>query len=225
MPFQRKNRQILLQWCRLSFPELFTAKPVILQGKPASAPRFSCIVTVDPRQVAAIQQLENEIVAESWPEGVPPNLKRALTRGEVARPSDPNLKGQWVISANAKQDSPPQVVERDPNTGTHIALRDRSQIYSGCEAHVHVGLYSSQMSVQSPQINCGLNLVIPTGRHFPRFDNRPDADQILASPPDLAPPPGAEGQFSTPPVGDSAPWEDPAQQQGAAFDPDDPTAW
>ena len=215
MPFKRHSKAVTLRWARLSFPAIWEPKQVTIQGQPRGAARFSSLIIVLPEQVPEIQAIENELIAQSWPEGLPPgiNLRRALILGEHRRPGDANLAGHWTLSANAAIDSPPQVCQQNPaNPGMYIQLTaetGRDLVYSGCEAHVSVGIFTTQMKVNEPQIDVGLNIVMPTGRQFPRFDNRPTAQSAFG-----------DGDFgNAPPAPDVAPGVAPPAQSPAGQEP------
>ena len=109
MPFQRTSRKITLWGSRLSFPHLFHAEHVKVQGKIVSnEKRFSVRVIVNPSLIGAVQAIEEELIRESWPEGLPPGvqIKRAMQPGEVVAPNDPQMAGTMILSANAKEESP-----------------------------------------------------------------------------------------------------------------------
>lgn len=220
MSFKRHNQAITLWRARLSFPNLFEAKPIIMRGQEVGAPRFSVIVLPTPEQCQQIYEIENWLIAQSWPDGVPQGvqIKRALISGDVHRPGDPNLAGKMLVTANAKQDSPPQIVSihRDA-TGHFPPLTDRHYIYSGCEANVGVGLYTTQLKVSEPQINVGLNSVQPTEREMDRFDNRPTADQTFGADPYA----GDYAQAGIQP-GAGQPWQQGQQQPPAQGQPQQP---
>lgn len=185
--FKRHSHPVTIWNARLSFPEIFEPKPIVINGQQVGDPRYSCrVIVTDPAKIAEVQRIEEELIRQSWPQGVPPgiNIRRALQRGETAYPRDPQMAGLWILSANARPQSPPQVVSihRDAQ-GNFPPLTDRQHIYSGCEANVHVGIYTTQLNVQAPQIDCGLNSVQPTERAMDRFDGRVSATQAFADNP------------------------------------------
>ena len=198
MPFQRHSEAITCWWSRLSFPHIWEPQPVKSEGRAISEPRYSTVVILADEMVPLIQQLEARLIAQSWPEwanGQPPpgiNLVRAIKPGAIIRPGDPNLEGKWCLSANAKQDSPPWVVMEDAQ-GTLVPITDRSKVYAGCEAHVSLGLYTTQIKAAEPQINVGLNGIKLTGRAFPSFENRVTAEQAMKGGPSMAAPPPPPG--------------------------------
>lgn len=191
------NRQLKLYFARLGFPKIWDAEPIVIAGQPKGDPQYSTQVAIDAYDpffadiIAKIQQAEQEIVAEAWPEGPPSILKRALMWGPEAHPKDPNLTKSWVLHANAKQDQPPTILVENPagsrNMVTLTKEAGRELIYSGCEAHVAVGLFSYTRTATDGGIGCALNLVIPTGRAFPRFDNRATGASMVEDMPTGAP--------------------------------------
>lgn len=198
MPFQRQSEAVTCWWSRLSFPHIWEPKPVMSNGQAISEPRYSAVIILADEMVQRLLEVEARLIAQSWPDwanGNPPpgiNLLRAMKPGATVRPGDPNLEGKWVLSANAKQDSAPWVVKRDAQ-GNLIPITDRSQVYAGCEAHVSVGLYTTQIKISEPQINVGFNGIELTGRQFPSFENRVTAEQAMKGGPDVAAPPPPPG--------------------------------
>ena len=180
MSFQRHSHTLTVWWARLSFPHVWEPQPIKKRGKLVGDPRYSCLVVLDPKINAAaiqqIQRIEKDLIEKSWGGNPPGKVLPALKHGEEIRPNDANLKGKMVLSANAKLDSPPQVHEQMPD-GNYRLTNERSLIYSGCEAHVNVGLYTDDLS--DMQVCTGLNVVIPTKRILPRFDNRPTIESIM----------------------------------------------
>ncbi len=187
------NRQITGWYARLSFPKVFVPEPVKLDGQPSGAPVFSVMLCWDMNdpatavEVQRLQGIEEDMMRTAFEgEAIPPGFKRALKKGAVVRPNDPNLAGMWVMNAYASEDSPPSVVE-DDGRGNSLVITDRSKVYSGCEAHVAVGLFTYRKSSVNTGIGCGLNIIKITGRSFPRFDNRQTADQAFKETPPQAP--------------------------------------
>ncbi len=225
---KKSNRQLTVFWSRLSFPVVWEPKPVKIGGIPKGAPIFSATVVIEncPEHAATIQKIqqnEDEIIAEAWPDGAPVGLKRALKWGPHAHPNDRNLTNAYVLHANAKQEDPPQVVMEDPpSSGIARALgaeEGRPLVYSGCEAHVSVGLFAYGANAEGG-VGCALNMVMVTGRRFGRFDNRASANDVLANLPSTAPPPAPAGatpppapQFQQQPVQQQPVQQQPVQQQ------------
>ena len=252
MPFQRHSEQFTCHYARLSFPNVWVPKPIMMNGRQIGDPRYSALVLVDPRQVPVLQQLIQRLVTQSWPEwaqGQPPAgiaLKGGLRQGEIVRPGDEHLAGQWVLSANASADKPPRVVTQDPGTGEFHPVTDQSLVYSGCEAHVFIGVFTTQMSVSEPQVNFGLNKICLTGRQLPGFGGYTTDEQAFGNGPSIDAPPVPEGvvPVAPPPVAQPSPQANgvPVQPYGGAqlprhpsqggpavgqrpYDPNDPTTW
>lgn len=230
MPFQRKSEKLICWFSRLSFPHLFTATPIVRQGQPIGEPFFSTIVILHDEIVERIRAVEARLIAQSWPEwgpaGEPPpgiTLKHALKRGETVRAKDPHLAGKWVLSANAKKNSKPWVVTKDHASGNYLPVTDESLVYAGCEGHVSVGLYTTQIQAAAPQIDVGLNGVELTLRPMPSFESRLSAEQALGSGPDVAapPPPPGSPDVVTPNYYPGV----EADLTGPSYDPADPMTW
>lgn len=62
----------------------------------------------------------------------------------------PECQGCWVFTASAKEDYPPQILDRRVQP-----IIDRSQVYSGCWAHVAISIYA--YNNQTKGIGFGLN--------------------------------------------------------------------
>lgn len=215
MPFQRHSRVITLPYCRLSFPHIFEAQPITQQGRVIGDPRYSTLVVLSPKALEMVRAAEGEVIRASWPEWggtTPPagvTLTRALREGAVARPGDANLEGKYFVSANAKQDSPPLVFRKVQGNLVRVdSVEGRPLIYSGCEAHVEVGIYSTQLQVAQPQINVGLNQILLTERPMKRFDGRHSAEQAFGTVDELgeAPPVDGDAGMGEPPADDPMAW-------------------
>ena len=147
----KASRQLELYYVRLGFPNIWEAKPIMMNGRPKGDPIFSAQVVIDAydpnlaAMVQKIQQAENEIIAIAWPNGVPAVFKKGLMWGPEVHPKDKNVATSWVLHANAKAEDPPQVVmENPPGSGVTVPLTKetaRDLVYSGCEAHVGIGLF------------------------------------------------------------------------------------
>ena len=201
MPFQRHSRVITLPYCRLSFPHIFEAQPITQQGRVIGDPRYSTLVVLSPKALEMVRAAEGEVIRASWPEWggtTPPagvTLTRALREGAVARPGDANLEGKYFVSANAKQDSPPLVFRKVQGNLVRVSAEEgRPLIYSGCEAHVEVGIYSTQLQVAQPPMK--------------RFDGRHSAEQAFGTVDELgeAPPVDGDAGMGEPPADDPMAW-------------------
>ena len=220
MPFQRHTQNMTAWWSRLSFPKIWEPAPVKVKGAQIGEPRFSALIVLTDRALAEIRAIEADLITKSWPEGLPPDIqvKSCLRRGEIHRPEDANLKGKFYVSANSSIDWPKHT--RDPNDpsvkaaidqarprvftktadGNRAETLNRSLVYSGCEAHVRLGIYTTQLNAAEPQVNVGLNLIELTGRQLPSFGGMETADQAFGDEADAPPPPMVEGAIDAPPT-------------------------
>jgi hypothetical protein len=237
MPFRKANHTFApIGPVRLSFPQLFEAKPVTFQGQPKGDPIFNARIVIpkDHPMVPEIQRVSKELAAQSWADVAPPaQFHWALQWGPQAYPNDENLADCWIINANARAESPPQVTKAGPQ-GQVLTVNpetERWMVFSGCEAFVSIGFFTYQPSAQNGGIGAGLNAVFLTGRDVGRFDSRVSATtafadvakQYAASP--AAPPPGSmpggDPYGSTPPAAGpgSMPGGDPYGAPPPAADP------
>lgn len=181
MPYQKASETIkhTVEPVRLAFPDLFEPRQVTIAGKPTGDPRYSARIVIHESQTEVLEQLRKAIAAvkaKAWADGnLPSQFHEPLVEAALAYPKDANLVGCWIVNANARANSPPQVVRKD--RGRLIDLNpdnpaDRQMVYSGMQAVVSVGLFSYQTTAQAGGIGCGLNAVLATGEDVGRFDAR-----------------------------------------------------
>lgn len=214
-------------WVRASYPHLFEPRAIVQDGKETGEPRFSVNLhfanDADPAVAAAVRAVQEDIMAAwatKWPDparrppmrvsvggdrnlwvNAPGYIRLPLVWGPAAAPGDPNATG-WVLTASAKADSPPIVVEMV--NGLPVQLADRTKAYPGAECHAGISIFAYDKGAQSKGISAGLNGIQLTGRDFPRFDGKPTVSQMF-SPEGAPPPPPAPPGVTIPPAAPVAP--------------------
>lgn len=147
---------------RLSYVHLF--KPYAsMQGQEE---RYSCTILVPKTDTstmarinAAIEAAKQKGISDKWNGQCPPIVPTPVYDGDGVRPSDgmpfgPECKGNWVFTASAKTDYPPEVVDAQGNP-----IINQSEIYSGIYAYVHVTFYPYSFGSKKG-IGCGLGPVM-----------------------------------------------------------------
>lgn len=151
-----KANQAMTGKARLSYCHLLTPR-----SSNGGEPKFSVTVLIPKTDTATKARLDKAIeeacktgATNLWG-GRPPRISVPLYDGDGARPSDgmpygPECKGHWVLTASAKADRPPQVM--DANTNPIINPAD---VYSGMYGRVIVSFfpYSNQ---GKKGVGCGL---------------------------------------------------------------------
>lgn len=146
---------------RLSYVHLF--KPyAAMQGQEE---KYSCTVLVPKSDVdtmgrinAAIEAAKQKGITEKWNGQCPPIVPTPINDGDGVRPSDgmpygPECKGHWVFTASAKEDYPPEVVDKLGNP-----ILNQSQIYSGIYGRVNINFFPYSFGGKKG-IGCGLGPV------------------------------------------------------------------
>ena len=129
---------------RLSYVNVF--KPKAMQ--PGQDEKYSCTILIPKTDTEtkkriddAIEQAKKQGADDKWGGVIPPILPIPIHDGDGARPSDgmpygDECKGHWVLTASAKVDYPPDVVDKNLNP-----IINQSEIYSGCYARVNITFY------------------------------------------------------------------------------------
>lgn len=129
---------------RLSYVNVF--KPKAMQ--PGQDEKYSCTILIPKTDVEtkkriddAIEQAKKQGSDDKWGGVIPPILPVPIHDGDGARPSDgmpygDECKGHWVMTASAKVDYPPDIVDQNLNP-----IINQSEIYSGCYARVNITFY------------------------------------------------------------------------------------
>lgn len=160
------SRIVTLNKTVLSFPKLF--KP---EAYAEGEPRFSATFLFDPGSEAAkvAQQAIDEIIAEQWAGKRPNALKVCVQEGDakVAAARNPEnysmYEGKLYVTASAKQDRPPIVVDTDGATPLTAAS---GKVYGGAIAGAIIRLWG-QDNKWGVRINAELRAVQVQGAGTP----------------------------------------------------------
>ena len=138
------NTEVTTGKVRLSYTNLF--KPRAAQ--PGQDEKYSVTLLIPKTDVATKQRIDAAIEAakqkgssDKWGGQIPPVVPIPLHDGDGVKPSDgtpysDECKGHWVMTASAKIDYPPDVVDQNLNP-----IINQSEIYSGCYARVNLNFY------------------------------------------------------------------------------------
>lgn len=128
---------------RLSFVHVF--KPH--SATPGGEEKYSTTILI-PKTDVATKQAIDKAMAEAekagmtgkWNNAKPPVVPNPLRDGDEKKtngdPFGPECKGHWVLTASAKADYPPEVVDR-----TLQPIINQSELYSGCWANVAINFF------------------------------------------------------------------------------------
>lgn len=146
---------------RLSYVHLF--KPYAFQ--PGQEEKFSCTLLIPKTDTDTMARIDNAIaaatekgVSDRWNGVRPPVIPNPVYDGDGVRPSDgmefgPECKGHWVLTASAKADYPPEVVDENMNP-----IINQSAIYSGIYGRVNLSFFPYAFGGKKG-IGCGLGPV------------------------------------------------------------------
>ena len=169
---------------RLSYVHLF--KPYAYQ--PGQEEKFSVTVLVPKNDVdtkaridAAIEAAKQKGINEKWNGQCPPIVPTPVYDGDGVRPSDgmpfgPECKGHWVFTASAKEDYPPEVVDKMGNP-----IINHSEVYSGIYGRVNVSFFPYAFGGKKG-IGCGLGPVQKLEDGEPLGGSAPTAAQVFGAP-------------------------------------------
>lgn len=191
--------QLLLKNCRLGYPVLFEAKPVMKGNKPMGDRRtFRVNAHLAPGAEEEIKKAIAAEIQETWPDktkrpyiGVGKEaetwfnknhrtgqerggLRLPLVWGPSEWPDDAFAKG-WVLICSSPEGSPPAIVERVG--GINQKVTDPTKVYPGCEAHVYVNIKYYESGEGG--IAGFVSGVMLTNRETERWDGRPSVDQMF----------------------------------------------
>jgi hypothetical protein len=137
----------------LSYPHLFTPRSV----NPGDDPKFSASILVrkDDPQVQQIQQFMKD--------------------GAVQHPDRPEMHNYMIISANAKADSKPHVVDAQMNP-----VMNQADAYAGAIAWAAFNSFVYNQPVNKG-VGCGLNGIMLTGEEgeLGRLDGKPTVEGMF----------------------------------------------
>lgn len=169
---------------RLSYVHLF--KPYAYQ--PGQEEKFSVTVLVPKSDAdtkaridAAIEAAKQRGINEKWNGQCPPIVPTPVYDGDGVRPSDgmpfgPECKGHWVFTASAKEDYPPEVVDKMGNP-----IINHSEVYSGIYGRVNVSFFPYAFGGKKG-IGCGLGPVQKLEDGEPLGGSAPTAAQVFGAP-------------------------------------------
>lgn len=182
---------------RLSYVHLF--KPYAFQ--PGQEEKFSCTILIPKSDTETMARINNAIaaatekgVSDKWNGVRPPVIPNPVYDGDGIRPSDgmpfgPECKGHYVLTASAKVDYPPEVVDAQLNP-----VINQSEIYSGIYGRVNISFFPYAFGGKKG-IGCGLGPVQKTRDGEPLGGSAPKASQVF----NAAPATGSYG-YQVPPA-------------------------
>lgn len=166
---------------RLSYVHLF--KPyAAVQGQEE---KYSCTILIPKTDTATMQRVNAAVEAatqrglsEKWNGQRPPMIPKPIHDGDGTRPSDgmpygPECKGHWVLTASAKAEYPPEIVDA---AGSPVI--NQSEIYSGVYAYVNITFYPYAFGGKKG-IGCGLGPVMKLRDGEPLGGSRMSAVQAF----------------------------------------------
>lgn len=170
---------------RLSYVHLF--KPYAFQ--PGQEEKFSCTILIPKSDTETMARINNAIaaatekgVSDKWNGVRPPVIPNPVYDGDGVRPSDgmafgPECRGHYVLTASAKADYPPEVVDAQLNP-----VINQSEIYSGIYARVNISFFPYAFGGKKG-IRCGLGPVQKTRDGEPLGGSAPKASQVFGAVP------------------------------------------
>lgn len=170
---------------RLSYVHLF--KPYAFQ--PGQEEKFSCTILIPKSDTETMARINNAIaaatekgVSDKWNGVRPPVIPNPVYDGDDVRPSDgmafgPECRGHYVLTASAKADYPPEVVDAQLNP-----VINQSEIYSGIYARVNISFFPYAFGGKKG-IGCGLGPVQKTRDGEPLGGSAPKASQVFGAVP------------------------------------------
>lgn len=170
---------------RLSYVHLF--KPYAFQ--PGQEEKFSCTILIPKSDTETMARINNAIaaatekgVSDKWNGVRPPVIPNPVYDGDGVRPSDgmafgPECRGHYVLTASAKADYPPEVVDAQLNP-----VINQSEIYSGIYARVNISFFPYAFGGKKG-IGCGLGPVQKTRDGEPLGGSAPKASQVFGAVP------------------------------------------
>ncbi len=166
---------------RLSYVHLF--KPYAFQA--GQEEKFSVTLLIPKTDTAtkaridaAMEAAKQKGITDKWNGACPPILPMPLYDGDGVRPSDgmafgPECKGHWVMTASAKADYPPEVVDAQLNP-----IINQSEVYSGMYGRVNISFFPYAFGGKKG-IGCSLGPVQKTRDGEPLGGSAPTAAQAF----------------------------------------------
>ncbi len=169
---------------RLSYVHLF--KPYAFQAGQEEKYSVTLLIpktdtATKARIDAAIEAAKQRGITDKWNGACPPILPIPIYDGDGVRPSDgmefgPECKGHWVMTASAKADYPPEVVDAGLNP-----VINQSEVYSGMYGRVNVSFFPYAFGGKKG-IGCGLGPVQKTRDGEALGGGAPSAAQAFGDP-------------------------------------------
>ena len=168
---------------RLSYVHLF--KPYAFQ--PGQEEKFSCTILIPKSDTETMTRINNAIaaatekgVSDKWNGVRPPVIPNPVYDGDGVRPSDgmafgPECRGHYVLTASAKADYPPEVVDAQLNP-----VINQSEIYSGIYGRVNISFFPYAFGGKKG-IGCGLGPVMKAEDGEPLGGSAPTAAQAFGN--------------------------------------------
>lgn len=140
---QEFNTRVTTGKVRLSYVNIF--KPRAAQ--PGQEEKFSVTLLIPKSDVATKQRIDAAIraavekgVSEKWNGARPPSIPHPLHDGDGVKQDGTafgdECKGHWVMTASAKVDYPPEVVDAQLNP-----VMNQAEVYSGCYGRVSINFF------------------------------------------------------------------------------------
>lgn len=168
---------------RLSYVHLFKPYAHI----PGQEEKFQATILIpktDADTVAkinrAIEEAKNRGIADKWAGVCPPVVAIPVYDGDGVRPSDgmpfgDECKGHFVLTASAKKDYPPEVVDMSRNP-----ILNQSEVYSGMYAYVNINFYAYNFAGKKG-IGVGLGPVMKSRDGEPLSSSKISAAQAFGA--------------------------------------------
>lgn len=168
---------------RLSYANLFEPR----SAGEGQEPKYSVMLLIPKTDTVTMNNIYQAIeaakangLANKWNGVVPPNLRTPIKDGDgvkekTGEPYGPECKGHWLVTASSDANHPPQVVDQRLQP-----IIDRSQVYSGCYAHVNLNFYAWGSPTFGKGISAGLGPVqkVADGEHL--GGSAPDASAVFS---------------------------------------------
>ena len=169
---------------RLSYVHLF--KPYAFQAGQEEKYSVTLLIpktdtATKARIDAAIEAAKERGITDKWNGACPPIIPTPIYDGDGVRPSDgmefgQECKGHWVLTASAKADYPPEVVDASLNP-----IINQSEVYSGMYGRVNVSFFPYAFGGKKG-IGCGLGPVQKTRGGEALGGSAPTAAQAFGDP-------------------------------------------
>lgn len=127
--------KVKLENVRLSFPELFNAKP-FQDSAPKYSAQFLLDKVKDKAQIDMLRKAAMEVAAAKWTTGVPKGVQYCVRDGDEK--DYQSHQGMMYISASNPEDHRPGVIDRQ----SRPIVESDGTIYGGCYVNVSIDLWA-----------------------------------------------------------------------------------